>query len=232
MLIDHEKARLLLHRSLVEGISLEERHWLDAHVGQCAECTRYADLSARAVGALDWFALELDPAAAHRVETWHGWPVNGMSPAAYGRSYSRRSGCCHPFCSPCCRFFEEGFWARIPIAKDKRYELAQWIRSHSRSGQNPGRASLRAFLFRGLRGAPGERPRDGYIYADAARRGMPPIPWTALAVLIPNCVGFVLYFLLRKPILHPCPSCGRGVAPDAAFCPRCGQPQMNMGHLT
>ena len=69
----------------------------------------------------------------------------------------------------------------------------------------------------------------GYVYADAVRRGMPPIPWTALAVLIPNCVGFVLYFLLRKPILHPCPSCGRGVAPDAAFCPRCGQPQMNLG---
>jgi hypothetical protein len=69
----------------------------------------------------------------------------------------------------------------------------------------------------------------GYVYADSRRRGMPPIPWTALAVLIPNCVGFVLYFLLRKPILHPCPGCGRGVAPDAAFCPRCGQPQMNMG---
>jgi hypothetical protein len=72
----------------------------------------------------------------------------------------------------------------------------------------------------------------GYVYADAVRRGMPPIPWTALAVVIPNCVGFVLYFLLRKPILHPCPGCGRGVAPDAAFCPRCGQPQMNMGPQT
>src|SRR5690348_16482345 len=66
----------------------------------------------------------------------------------------------------------------------------------------------------------------GHIYVDAVRRGMPPIPWTALAVMIPNCVGFVLYFVLRKPILHPCPSCGRGVAPDAAFCPRCGQPHM------
>src|SRR5215472_14706911 len=70
---------------------------------------------------------------------------------------------------------------------------------------------------------------SGYVYADAGRRGMPPIPWTALTVLIPNCVGFVLYFVLRKPILHPCPSCGCGVAPDAAFCPRCGQPQMDMG---
>jgi predicted anti-sigma-YlaC factor YlaD len=65
---NHEKARFLLHRSLVEGISLEDRHWLDAHVEQCAECGRYADVSARAVRALDCFALELDPAAALRVE--------------------------------------------------------------------------------------------------------------------------------------------------------------------
>jgi len=68
----------------------------------------------------------------------------------------------------------------------------------------------------------------GHVYADAVRRGMPPIPWTALAVLIPNCVGFVLYFVLRKPIVRPCPSCGRGVAPDAEFCPHCGQPQRKM----
>jgi hypothetical protein len=65
----------------------------------------------------------------------------------------------------------------------------------------------------------------GYVYADAARRGMPAIPWTALALLVPNCLGFVLYFLLRKPIVHPCPRCAYGVAADAAFCPRCGQPQ-------
>ena len=65
---NHGKARFLLHRALVEGISLEDRRWLDAHVGECAECGRYADLSARAVRALDWFALELDPAAALRVE--------------------------------------------------------------------------------------------------------------------------------------------------------------------
>jgi hypothetical protein len=65
---NHEKARLLFDRSLVEGISLEDRNWLNAHVGQCAECGRYADLSARAVRALDCFALELDPAAALRIE--------------------------------------------------------------------------------------------------------------------------------------------------------------------
>ena len=65
---NHEKARALLHRSLVEEISLEDRRWLDAHVAQCAECSRYADLSARAVRALDWFAIEVDPAAAQRIE--------------------------------------------------------------------------------------------------------------------------------------------------------------------
>jgi hypothetical protein len=65
---NHEKARFLLDRSRVEGISPEDRHWLDAHVAQCAECGRHADLSARAVQALDWFAFELDPAAALRVE--------------------------------------------------------------------------------------------------------------------------------------------------------------------
>jgi hypothetical protein len=65
---NHERARFLLDRSLVEGISPQDRQWLDAHVEQCAECGRYADLSTRAVRALDWFALEVDPAAALRVE--------------------------------------------------------------------------------------------------------------------------------------------------------------------
>ncbi|HEY3839406.1 MAG TPA: zinc ribbon domain-containing protein [Bryobacteraceae bacterium] len=69
----------------------------------------------------------------------------------------------------------------------------------------------------------------GYVYGDASRRGMHPIAWTALALLIPNGVGFVLYFLLRKPILRPCPACGSGIAPEAAFCPRCGQPQPSLG---
>ena len=65
---NHERARFLLRRSLAEEMSVEDRQWLDAHVGQCAECGRYADLSARAVRALDWFALEPDPAAALRIE--------------------------------------------------------------------------------------------------------------------------------------------------------------------
>ena len=62
----------------------------------------------------------------------------------------------------------------------------------------------------------------GYVYGDAARRQMPAGLWTLLAVLIPNGLGFVLYFLLRKPMLHACPGCASGVGPDAAYCPRCG----------
>ena len=65
----------------------------------------------------------------------------------------------------------------------------------------------------------------GYVYADAGRRGMPAIVWTLLAMMVPNCVGFVLYFLLRKPITRVCPHCQSGIAPDFPFCPRCGQAQ-------
>jgi hypothetical protein len=79
---NHEKARFLVDRSLVEGISLEDQRWLDAHVEQCAECGRYGEFSARAVRALDWFALELDPAAALRVENVVRSRAEGMKSAA------------------------------------------------------------------------------------------------------------------------------------------------------
>jgi len=69
----------------------------------------------------------------------------------------------------------------------------------------------------------------GYVYGDAVQRGMPPVPWTALAVMVPNGLGFVLYFLMRKPIGHPCSRCAASVAGDAAFCSRCGQAQTVSG---
>jgi hypothetical protein len=40
----------------------------------------------------------------------------------------------------------------------------------------------------------------GYIYRDAPRRGMPRVPWTLLAVLAPNGIGFLIYFLMRNPL--------------------------------
>jgi len=65
----------------------------------------------------------------------------------------------------------------------------------------------------------------GYVYGDAKRRGMNAGAWTVVAVVIPNLIGFLLYFVLRKAILVACPQCGQGVAPRAAFCSACGYRQ-------
>lgn len=62
----------------------------------------------------------------------------------------------------------------------------------------------------------------GYINADAGRRGMGRILWTFIAILVPNCLGILLYFLLRKPFLRGCAGCGAMVDPSFQFCQRCG----------
>jgi Phospholipase_D-nuclease N-terminal len=62
----------------------------------------------------------------------------------------------------------------------------------------------------------------GYIYGDARRRGMPAWAWVIAATLIPNFVGFILYFLFRGPLLGPCSSCGKPMRGGEAFCSHCG----------
>ena len=62
----------------------------------------------------------------------------------------------------------------------------------------------------------------GYVYRDAKRRGMRHVMWTLLAALVPNAIGIILYFVLREPLLLPCPSCGAQTRPGFAFCPHCG----------
>ena len=62
----------------------------------------------------------------------------------------------------------------------------------------------------------------GYVYADAKRRKMRYIMWTFLALLIPDAIGIILYFLLRDPLPQPCPSCRAEVAAKFTFCPYCG----------
>jgi len=62
----------------------------------------------------------------------------------------------------------------------------------------------------------------GYVNADARRRGMRYVMWTLLAIFIPNGIGIILYFVLRDPILSPCPRCGHLAGPGFVFCPQCG----------
>jgi RNA polymerase subunit RPABC4/transcription elongation factor Spt4 len=62
----------------------------------------------------------------------------------------------------------------------------------------------------------------GYVYADARRRGMNAVLWTLLVIFLPKLLGFVVYFLLRKPLLQPCPNCRWPIGSDFAYCPKCG----------
>jgi hypothetical protein len=61
----------------------------------------------------------------------------------------------------------------------------------------------------------------GYVYADARRRTMPAVLWVLIAALIPNLLGFLLYFALRRPLIPPCPQCGQPGQPGR-FCSACG----------
>ena len=62
----------------------------------------------------------------------------------------------------------------------------------------------------------------GYVNADSKRRGMNSLLWTLLVIFVPKALGFLLYFLLRKPLLMPCASCGTSIGSDFRFCPKCG----------
>ncbi len=61
----------------------------------------------------------------------------------------------------------------------------------------------------------------GYITRDTRRRGMSPVLWTFVAILIPNALGIILYFILRQPIRSACPQCGSFVQSGFNFCPHC-----------
>ena len=61
-----------------------------------------------------------------------------------------------------------------------------------------------------------------YVNADAGRRQMNRLLWTLLVIFIPNAIGFIVYFLVRKPIGQPCAKCRALIRPDFSFCPACG----------
>ncbi len=61
----------------------------------------------------------------------------------------------------------------------------------------------------------------GYVNRDAKRRGMSPILWTIVVIIIPNALGFILYFILRQPLRRACPQCGYFVETGFNYCPHC-----------
>ncbi len=71
----------------------------------------------------------------------------------------------------------------------------------------------------------------GYVHNDAARRGMNKWLWTAIVFFVPNGIGFILYFLTRKPMLVACAHCGLEMPPTYRFCPKCATPRQAVcGH--
>lgn len=61
----------------------------------------------------------------------------------------------------------------------------------------------------------------GYVNRDAKRRGMNTALWTLLVIFIPNAIGFIIYFLLRQPLMVKCPQCGAMATPSFNYCPKC-----------
>ncbi len=62
----------------------------------------------------------------------------------------------------------------------------------------------------------------GYINGDAKRRGMRHVLWTFIAIFVPNAIGIILYFVMRQPVVDPCPGCGVRVRSTFSYCPNCG----------
>jgi predicted amidophosphoribosyltransferase len=50
---------------------------------------------------------------------------------------------------------------------------------------------------------------------------MPAALWMLIVVLLPGGIGAVVYFLLRQPVLSPCPHCSSEISAGMHFCPQC-----------
>ena len=61
----------------------------------------------------------------------------------------------------------------------------------------------------------------GYVSRDVKRRSMSARLWMLLVIVMPGGIGAVVYFLLRQPILSPCPHCATEISSTVHFCPQC-----------
>ncbi len=57
----------------------------------------------------------------------------------------------------------------------------------------------------------------GYVSRDVRRRRMPAGLWMLIVVVMPGGIGAVVYFLLRQPMLTPCPALQYGADLERAL---------------
>jgi hypothetical protein len=60
----------------------------------------------------------------------------------------------------------------------------------------------------------------GYVSVDSRLRHMKQLTWTLLAAF-PGGLGLVFYFLVRRPLLRPCPACSLLCKSSSSFCVHC-----------
>ncbi len=91
----HAAAERLILQEQVEGISAEEREWLDSHLEQCGDCTRVAQRTSGALRSLRSVSVPLPAGLAERAqlrvylraeearertrEAWTMWVVCGIA---------------------------------------------------------------------------------------------------------------------------------------------------------
>lgn len=68
-----------------------------------------------------------------------------------------------------------------------------------------------------------------YVYKDADKRGMNPLLWVLIVVLVPGLIGFILYLIFRgsNEGLRNCPNCNSVLDRNYDVCPNCLFPLEN-----
>jgi hypothetical protein len=70
----HGRARDLIARDRIEGISAAENAWLESHLAECSGCSEIAETTAGALRAVRAFSVTLPPELAERARLrlyWH-----------------------------------------------------------------------------------------------------------------------------------------------------------------
>jgi RNA polymerase subunit RPABC4/transcription elongation factor Spt4 len=63
------------------------------------------------------------------------------------------------------------------------------------------------------------------VYRDAAKRGLDPWLWAAVATFVPFLIGVVIYLVVRSERMAVCVNCGKSIRSEFKICPYCGQNQ-------